>query len=261
LPGGKAWSMMHVNKVGTRRLRQGFTLIELLVVVAIIAVLLAVMLPSLGRAKQIARVLVCKSHLKNIPAACHMYLDDHDGYFLQGVNRNFTYGGWEGKYFVGSRRPFNAYLDLPAEGAAVSDAKVFKCPGDNGRDVPSGMVYFDDMGTSYQTNVLLIGPDQVNVAAFPTPLGDELNRRLRRLNVSQVNHPSQLLLAGDSEWGTQWEPNGPEGIVWHYRPGHFCVAFLDGHVEYLHIPKGAMCGPGYCVLPFGALCSLAPPPP
>jgi len=58
------------------RRRCGFTLIELLVVVAIIALLISILLPSLSRAKASARDSVCASNLHQLGMATHFYLDD-----------------------------------------------------------------------------------------------------------------------------------------------------------------------------------------
>lgn len=60
-----------------RRKFKGFTLIELLVVVAIIAILAAMLLPALARAREQARGAVCKGHLKDIGLGCMMYAQDH----------------------------------------------------------------------------------------------------------------------------------------------------------------------------------------
>jgi prepilin-type N-terminal cleavage/methylation domain-containing protein/prepilin-type processing-associated H-X9-DG protein len=57
--------------------RTGFTLIELLVVIAIIAILAAMLLPSLGRAKNKAKGVLCMNNTKQVMVACHMYVGDN----------------------------------------------------------------------------------------------------------------------------------------------------------------------------------------
>lgn len=63
--------------------RRGFTLIELLVVISIIALLVAILMPALGRAREQAKFTVCKTNLKSYGLAMAMYLGDYDDAYPQ----------------------------------------------------------------------------------------------------------------------------------------------------------------------------------
>ena len=107
---------------------RGFTLIELLVVVAIIALLISILLPSLNRAKRQALQITCATNLKSQYDAATLYASDnagfiprgmqgvHDGLLYPGYNSYassiLTYLGWAGN--KGIRTRLNRVVDVPA---------------------------------------------------------------------------------------------------------------------------------------------------
>lgn len=72
--------------VTARKTNSGFTLVELLVVIAIIGVLIALLLPAVQAAREAARSANCRSNLKQIVLACHMYADVHKGHWPPAQN-------------------------------------------------------------------------------------------------------------------------------------------------------------------------------
>jgi prepilin-type N-terminal cleavage/methylation domain-containing protein len=64
--------------------RSAFTLVELLVVIGIIAVLVAILLPALNRARQQANLIACQSQLRQVGQALGIYVTEHSGYLPYG---------------------------------------------------------------------------------------------------------------------------------------------------------------------------------
>ncbi len=77
----------------SKREARGFTLIELLVVIAIISILIAILLPTLSKARYEAKNVACKSNLRQIAMGVLMYANDNKGYFPDSPNlaANNTY--------------------------------------------------------------------------------------------------------------------------------------------------------------------------
>jgi hypothetical protein len=120
-------------------------------------------------------------------------------------------------------------------------------------------------GTSYNTNIFLIGQDGCGVFSNKTkPLDEEIDKRLKGgVNRSRVGNPSRLLLIGDYGWINQWWPERPipqerkELAEWHGRVDSHNMAFLDSHCQFLTIQKGFYVTDLYSVLPFEELYPLA----
>src|SRR5712692_7740928 len=76
---------------GRRRalfLKSAFTLIELLVVIAVIAILAALILPALSDAKEHARRVQCKDHLRQFILAVHIYAHENADQVPSGISEN-----------------------------------------------------------------------------------------------------------------------------------------------------------------------------
>lgn len=70
----------------SKEIKTAFTLIELLVVIAIIAILATILLPSLSRAKALAKKTVCMSNLKSTSLSLRLYSDDYNGVILPAIS-------------------------------------------------------------------------------------------------------------------------------------------------------------------------------
>lgn len=82
--------MPHARRGSLRTSLTGFTIVELLVAISIIALLIALLLPALGQARQSAQQIACLSNLRQVGTASLLYMGDHDGYF----RHNFENPQW-----------------------------------------------------------------------------------------------------------------------------------------------------------------------
>jgi prepilin-type N-terminal cleavage/methylation domain-containing protein/prepilin-type processing-associated H-X9-DG protein len=214
----------------------GFTLIELLVVIAIIALLMGILMPVLGRVREQAKTIMCRSNLNQYGIGLRMYLDDNDYFFPETSNwMKSTSSDWvkEGEIPDGQLWPY--IKDLDCHMCPVF-AKLVK--GTN----------YDDTKVSYVMNSYVGRAGSI----WSSWLGSGVKGVSKE---SEVHHASKVVtFTEENTWTIEGYSDYPFNDVhftvgnatrqidnyatFHNAPGDrdhgsANMAFVDGHVDFL----------------------------
>lgn len=221
----------------------GFTLIEVLVVVAIIALLVAILLPALRRAREESKTVVCIAQIQQLMKASLLYKTDyhdrlpgtgindarHASAYNAGTRRDWLswFGTWTVSFGMDQRATNPAWKNAPQGGRLwryYRDPDVLKCPSSvngNGK-------------LSYST------PENVSMAMKdPTHDRDGLPPVM-----DKVKHPAAAIMFLDEDEYLSIASSslddgfGEPDVFADRHLGKATVAFFDGHGEAHYFPRG-----------------------
>jgi prepilin-type N-terminal cleavage/methylation domain-containing protein len=239
---------------------QGFTLVELLVVIAVIAILAALLLPALSRARARADAVTCLNNTRQLAIAVVLYVDDHDGalpynMILAGSNYRSSLN-WANNVLTRDLNSDNTNLDTLTQaslGAYVSrNTALFHCPADQSMSDVQLAAGWDHRIRSYSMNGMLGNPGLPALTG-----GNAGNSGLQQfLKLAQIPRPFEIFAFVEeqpdsindgsflnSEASTT-KPlvgilgNGPAGQVeWQDLPASYhnrnaAFSFSDGRAEF-----------------------------
>jgi len=216
----------------------GFTLIELLVVISIVALLIAMLLPALKKAKETARRVQCLSNLRQIANGLHVYSNEFDGRFPPldlGANAQLAY------YIVTATPHVGYYIEKEFDGRVhrwvghgalvgldiITDVRVYYCPSQRYPNFSYPKGFYDAPWGGYRASSYyyrLFGQLHPGITQLDV-------NRLHHYSTDEVQHPISLV-ADIFHPGSEWWGDYPAETTWaHIDPPGMNVAFSDGHAE------------------------------
>ena len=237
--------------------RKGFTLIELLVVVATIALLLAILMPALRKAKDAARRISCGSRLKQWGTAIQMHIGDNDGKLMAIVRK---WGGNPYPHYINDRpqkndrgvvmwniEDINPYIgafspDYENNGQATD---MVTCPTCSGKFMQEWIKQinwpnhdFVEFAYSYYGRADLLEDNECSLNAKKDLVGKTLSsRRLLMTEILNLDISDSAYRYNHGRGGWSWnEMNYWNPSNTNYSPNPVATGrsqlFGDGHVEW-----------------------------
>ncbi len=210
------------------RRTKGFTLIELLVVIAIIALLVSILLPSLQRARELAKRAVCAANLHGVGQSLALYQGENDDRWpwieLNDSDSDAHFTAPAGTYFDedprttrGSNRSITALLFLLVRSGQPAD--LFTCPSDDAVECdnlkdPNNDEYWWDF-TGPDANLPLKDADKVVSYSFQVPLHSGSRTSSGKMIGTGVNSASQGALVIMADKSPDLDEDGDALTDWN----------------------------------------------